>query len=111
IKDVQKRIFKDTMVMDPIPEDMFYCSFGHIFPGGYSAGYYSYKWSEVLSADAFAAFTEVGLDNTEAIKEVGMRYRNTILGMGGSKHPMDVYKEFRGREPSIEPLLKQEGLI
>ncbi|MEM8858622.1 MAG: M3 family metallopeptidase [Chloroflexota bacterium] len=111
VKNVQERIFKDTMILSPVPDDMSYCSFNHIFPGGYSAGYYSYKWSEVLSADAFAAFTEVGLENKEAVKEVGMRYRNTILGMGGSRHPMEVYKEFRGREPSIEPLLKQEGLI
>ncbi|MFK7802625.1 MAG: M3 family metallopeptidase [Anaerolineae bacterium] len=111
IIDVQKRIFKDTLILEPAEEDNFYCGFGHIFSGGYSAGYYSYKWSEVLSADAFAAFTEVGLENEEAVKEVGLRYRNTILGRGGSQHPMDVYKEFRGREPSIEPLLKQEGLI
>ena len=111
IADIQKRIFEDTLIMPPAPEDMFYCSFNHIFPGGYSAGYYSYKRSEVLSADAFAAFTEVGLENEEAVKEVGMRYRNTILALGGSEHPMDVYKAFRGRAPSIEPLLKQEGLI
>ena len=111
IIDVQKRIAEDTLILPPAPNDNFYCSFGHIFSGGYSAGYYSYKWSEVLSADAFSAFTEVGLENEEAVKEVGMRYRNTILGRGGSQHPMEVYKEFRGREPSIEPLLKQEGLI
>ena len=111
ILDVQKRIAEDTLILPPAPDDNFYCSFGHIFAGGYSAGYYSYKWSEVLSADAFSAFTEVGLENEEAVKEVGMRYRKTILGQGGSQHPMDVYKAFRGREPSIEPLLKQEGLI
>ena len=111
VADLQERIFKDTLILDPIEDDMFYCGFHHIFPGGYSAGYYSYKWSEVLSADAFAAFTEVGLENEAAVREVGLRYRNTILARGGSQHPMDVYKEFRGREPSIEPLLMQEGLM
>lgn len=111
IGEIQDRIFRDTLIMEPTEKDMFYCAFGHIFAGGYSAGYFSYKWSEVLSADAFAAFTEVGLENEEAVKEVGMRYRKTILARGGSQHPMDVYKEFRGREPSIEPLLKQDGLI
>ncbi len=109
--NIQERIFEDTLIMPPTEGDMFYCAFSHIFAGGYSAGYFSYKWSEVLSADAFSAFTEVGLENEEAVKDVGMRYRKTILAQGGSQHPMDVYKEFRGREPSIEPLLRQDGLI
>jgi len=87
------------------------CSFSHIFAGGYAAGYYSYKWSEVLSADAFGAFEEAGLDDEEAVKATGCKFRDTILALGGSKHPMDVYREFRGREPSTEALLRHNGLL
>jgi len=70
----------------------------------------SYKWAEVLSADAFAAFEEVGLDNEEAVKAIGRRFRDTVLAIGGSSHPMNVFKAFRGREPSTEPLLRHSGL-
>ena len=87
------------------------CSFGHIFAGGYAAGYYSYKWAEVLSADAFAAFEEVGLENESAVATVGKKYRNTILSLGGSLDPMEVFKQFRGREPQTEPLLRHSGLV
>jgi oligopeptidase A len=97
--------------MQPLPEDAFLCSFGHIFAGGYAAGYYSYKWAEVLSADAFAAFEEAGLDNEEAIATVGKRFRDTVLALGGSLHPMEVFKAFRGREPQTEPLLRHSGLV
>jgi oligopeptidase A len=109
-KDVRDRIAKTTTVIPPLPEDAFLCAFGHIFAGGYAAGYYSYKWAEVLSADAFAAFEEAGLDNEEAIATTGRRYRDTVLALGGSKHPMEVFKFFRGREPITEPLLKHNGL-
>ncbi|GAB4224653.1 MAG: M3 family metallopeptidase [Stanieria sp.] len=109
--DVRDRIAQTTSVLQPLPEDNFLCSFGHIFAGGYSAGYYSYKWAEVLSADAFAAFEEVGLDNEEAVSEVGKRYRETILALGGSLHPMEIFKQFRGREPQTEPLLRHSGLL
>ncbi|BAU64134.1 oligopeptidase A [Stanieria sp. NIES-3757] len=109
--DVRDRIAQTTSVLQPLPEDNFLCSFGHIFAGGYSAGYYSYKWAEVLSADAFAAFEEVGLDNEKAVSEVGKRYRETILALGGSLHPMEVFKQFRGREPQTEPLLRHSGLL
>ncbi len=108
--DVRDRIAKNTTVLPPLPEDNFLCAFGHIFAGGYAAGYYSYKWAEVLSADAFAAFEEAGLEDEEAIKETGKRYRDTVLALGGSKHPMEVFQAFRGREPSTEPLLKHNGL-
>ncbi|AFZ36409.1 Oligopeptidase A [Stanieria cyanosphaera PCC 7437] len=109
--DVRDRIAQTTSVLQPLPEDNFLCSFGHIFAGGYSAGYYSYKWAEVLSADAFAAFEEAGLDNEEAVFQVGKRYRETILALGGSLHPMEVFKQFRGREPQTEPLLRHSGLL
>ncbi|PSB47685.1 peptidase M3 [Cyanosarcina cf. burmensis CCALA 770] len=108
--DVRQRIAKTTTVLPPLPEDAFLCSFGHIFAGGYAAGYYSYKWAEVLSADAFGAFEEAGLDNPQALTETGKRFRNTVLALGGSQHPMDVFKSFRGREPSTEPLLRHSGL-
>jgi oligopeptidase A len=108
--DVRQRIAKTTTVLPPLPEDAFLCSFGHIFAGGYAAGYYSYKWAEVLSADAFGAFEEAGLDNPQALTETGKRFHNTVLALGGSQHPMDVFKSFRGREPSTEPLLRHSGL-
>lgn len=108
--DVRYRIAKTTTVLPPLPEDSFLCAFGHIFAGGYAAGYYSYKWAEVLSADAFAAFEEAGLEDEEAIKATGRRYRDTVLALGGSKHPMDVFQTFRGREPSTSPLLRHNGL-
>jgi oligopeptidase A len=109
--DVRSRIAKTTTILPPLPEDAFLCAFGHIFAGGYAAGYYSYKWAEVLSADAFAAFEDAGLENEEAIAATGKRYRDTVLALGGSLHPMEVFKAFRGREPSTEPLLRHSGLV
>jgi oligopeptidase A len=108
--DVRQRIAKTTTVLPPLPEDAFLCSFGHIFAGGYAAGYYSYKWAEVLSADAFGAFEEAGLENPQALIDTGKRFRDTVLALGGSQHPMDVFKSFRGREPSTDPLLRHSGL-
>ena len=110
-KDVRDRLAKTSTVLPPLPEDAFLCAFGHIFAGGYAAGYYSYKWAEVLSADAFAAFEEAGLEDEEVIKATGKRYRDTVLALGGSKHPMEVFKSFRGREPSTAALLKHNGLL
>ena len=83
------------------------CSFGHIFGGGYAAGYYSYKWAEVLDADAFEYFKEKGLFS----REVATKFKNSILARGGTAHPMDLYKEFRGREPDPNSLLRRDGLI
>jgi len=109
-EDVRDRIAARTTILPPIPEDAFLNSFGHIFAGGYAAGYYSYKWAEVLSADAFAAFEEAGLDDEAAVAETGRRFRDTVLGLGGSEHPMAVFRSFRGREPDTEPLLRHSGL-
>ena len=108
--DVQREVAARTTVLPPLPEDRFLCSFGHIFAGGYAAGYYSYKWAEVLSADAFAAFEEVGLDNEAAVQKTGRHFRDTVLGLGGSRPPMDVFSAFRGREPSTDALLRHAGL-
>jgi oligopeptidase A len=109
--DVQRRIAERTTVLPPLPEDRMLCSFTHIFAGGYAAGYYSYKWAEVLSADAFAAFEEAGLDDERAVAATGRRFRDTVLALGGSRHPLDVFREFRGREPRTEALLRHSGLL
>jgi len=109
--DVQRRISEKTSVLPMLPENRFLCAFQHIFSGGYSAGYYSYKWAEVLSADAFAAFEEAGLDDENAIAETGRRFRETILSQGSGRHPMEIFKEFRGREPDPKALLRQCGLL
>ncbi len=108
--DVHLKIAQDLNPLPPLPESRFLCSFGHIFAGGYAAGYYSYKWAEVLSADAFAAFEEVGLEDESAIAELGRRYRNTILACGGGRHPMKVFQDFRGRAPNTDALLRHSGL-
>ncbi len=108
--DVQRRVAARATVLPPIPEDRFLCGFSHIFQGGYAAGYYSYKWAEVLSADAFAAFEEAGLERVDAVAETGRRFRETILALGGSESPMEVFKKFRGREPKTEALLRHSGL-
>ena len=109
--DVQSKVIEKTSVLPMLAEDRMLCSFSHIFSGGYAAGYYSYKWAEVLSADAFSAFEEAGLDNEEEVAKVGRRFRDTVLSLGGSRHPMDVFREFRGREPDPAPLLRHSGLV
>jgi oligopeptidase A len=85
-------------------------AFGHLFAGGYAAGYYSYKWAEVLAADAFAAFKEAGLDEQTALSEVAERFRKTVLGLGGSLPAAEVYRQFRGRDASADALLVDQGL-
>ncbi|MDA3800522.1 MAG: M3 family metallopeptidase [Kiritimatiellae bacterium] len=110
VMKIKKQAAQSTTVIPPIKNDRFLCSFGHIFAGGYAAGYYSYKWAEVLSADAFAAFEEAGLDDEAAIWKVGLKFRNTVLALGGSESPMDVFEMFRGRKPSIDALLRHSGL-
>jgi oligopeptidase A len=110
IFDAQRRLAEYfTPFNMPLPEDRFLCTFGHIFAGGYAAGYYSYKWAEVMSADAFSAFEEVGLDNEEEVKKVGRKFRETVLSLGGGKPPMEVFKSFRGREPTPDALLRHSG--
>ena len=81
-------------------------SFSHIFSGGYAAGYYSYKWAEVLAADAFSAFEESNILD----QKLASRFKEEILEIGGSKNFMQGFKNFRGRDPSLEPLLKQSGI-
>jgi oligopeptidase A len=108
---VRLELAKKTTVLPPIPEDQFLCAFGHIFAGGYAAGYYSYKWAEVLSADAFAAFEDAGLDDVKVVQQTGRRFRDTVLALGGSQPPLEVFKSFRGREPQADALLRHSGLL
>ena len=108
--DVRRRIAAKTSVMPPLPEDRSLCGFAHVFAGGYAAGYYSYKWAEVLSADAFAAFEEAGLDDEAAVESTGRRFRDTVLSLGGSRPPAAVFESFRGRPPRPDALLRHSGL-
>ena len=107
---LQFEVLADHSVLPPLAEDRHLCGFSHIFSGGYAAGYYSYKWAEILAADAFAAFMEAGSADPSALAVVGRRFRETVLALGGSKHPMEVFIAFRGREPSLRPLMIQTGL-
>lgn len=111
IQEMRDRLAKTTLILAPLPEDASLCSFSHIFAGGYAAGYYSYKWAEVLSADAFAAFEEAGLEDAAAVQRVGQRFRDTVLALGGSVHPLEIFQRFRGREPKTEALLRHNGLL
>ncbi len=98
---------RQQVAVVPAPEfNRFQHSFSHIFAGGYAAGYYSYKWAEVLSADAFSKFEEKGIFD----QQTGREFLETILEQGGSREPLDLFVEFRGREPSIEPLLRHSGI-
>ncbi len=108
--EMRREIAKSTTVMQPIKEDQFLCAFNHIFAGGYAAGYYSYKWAEVLSSDAFAAFEEVKNDNETQIKAIGKKFRETILSLGGSRSPQEVFQSFRGRSANTEALIRHSGL-
>jgi oligopeptidase A len=110
VLDVNRKIARDVLVMQPLDEDRFLMGFTHIFAGGYAAGYYSYKWAEVLSADAFSAFEDAGLDDSAKLAEVGHKFRDTVLALGGSVHPLDVFRSFRGRDPSTAALLRHAGL-
>lgn len=103
----EKQAWKAATILPNVPGTLMSSSFGHIFSGGYSAGYYGYKWAEVLDADAFAAFKEAGIFN----KEVAKRFRDHILSKGGTEDPDTLYKRFRGKEPSIDALLTRNGII
>ena len=107
VEEFEWNAVKKTALMDKMPGSSISCSLGHIFAGGYSAGYYSYKWAEVLEADAFEKFKEDGLFN----RETAQSFRDNILSQGNMKHPMELYKSFRGREPKVEALLKRDGLM
>jgi peptidyl-dipeptidase Dcp len=107
IKEFETQISGKTELFPVIDGTCISSSFGHIFGGGYAAGYYGYKWAELLDADAFSYFTETGIFN----KETASSFRKNILEKGGTDKPHDLYIRFRGKEPSIDALLKRSGLI
>ncbi|MDD0837321.1 M3 family metallopeptidase [Curvibacter sp. HBC61] len=107
---VQAAVRAEVALLQPPPFSRTAHTFSHIFAGGYAAGYYSYKWAEVLSADAYAAFEETPLADGSHNPETGRRYRQSILEAGGSRPAMESFKAFRGREPSLEALLRHQGM-
>ena len=102
VKEFEDQTTEKTQLYPKNPETVMSTSFSHIFQGGYSAGYYSYKWAEVLDADAFQYFKENGIFNPE----IAAKYK-ILLSSGGTKDPMELYKNFRGSEPKVESLLKR----
>ncbi|OXA80660.1 peptidase M3 [Flavobacterium branchiophilum] len=107
IKAFEKTVFDPLTFYPDVDENCMSVSFSHIFQGGYSSGYYSYKWAEVLDADAFEFFKENGIFNPK----IAQLFKDHVLSQGGTQHPMDLYKKFRGQEPKPEALLKRAGLI
>jgi len=107
VKTQENKAFSGTDLYPETPETCMSTAFSHIFQGGYSSGYYSYKWAEVLDADAFAYFKEEGIFN----KAVATKFKDTILSKGGTENPMVLYKRFRGAEPKVEALLERAGLL
>jgi len=107
LKEFENQEFETTKLYPDVAENVMSTAFSHIFAGGYAAGYYSYKWAEVLDADAFDYFEQNGIFN----KEIATKFKDFILSQGGTDHPMTLYKKFRGQEPSPNALLKRAGLI
>lgn len=111
VQDVLQEVRQQVAVVMPPDFNRFQHSFGHIFAGGYAAGYYSYKWAEVLSADAYSAFEEAGAASGNILSgETGLRFHKEILGMCGSRPALESFRAFRGREPSIDALLRHSGM-
>ena len=106
IQTVLDEVRKEVAVIKPPAYNRFQHGFSHIFAGGYAAGYYSYKWAEVLSADAYSLFEEKGIFDSET----GLAFLHNVLEKGGTKEPMELFKAFRGREPEIDALLRHSGL-
>ena len=112
VAEVLARVRREVAVLQPPEWQRFAHSFGHIFAGGYAAGYYSYKWAEVLSADAFAAFEENAATAGSVLdRDTGLRFWREILSVGGSRPALDSFRAFRGREPSVDALLRHSGMI
>lgn len=107
VKSYEELIFEQTKFYPDVPENCMSTAFSHIFQGGYSSGYYSYKWAEVLDADAFEAFKEKGIFD----KETAEKFEKFVLSQGGTDKPMKLYKKFRGKEPDAKALLKRAGLL
>jgi Zn-dependent oligopeptidase len=107
VKNHETKAFESTKLYPDVLENCMSTSFSHIFQGGYSSGYYSYKWAEVLDADAFEYFKEKGIFN----KNISIKFKDHVLSQGGTEDPMVLYKRFRGQEPKPEALLKRAGLL
>jgi oligopeptidase A len=110
VQELVDEVRSKFSVLIPPSFNRFQHSFGHIFAGGYAAGYYSYKWAEVLSADAYAAFEEAVEAGGGALDETGKRFHREILSVGGSRPALESFKAFRGREPQIDALLRHNGM-
>ena len=106
IRTYEQNVFSVTRLLPEIKDTCMSVQFSHIMSGGYAAGYYSYKWAEVLDADAFSVFKKKGIFNPE----VAQSFRQNILSKGGTEHPMTLYKRFRQQKPTIEALLKRNGI-
>ena len=106
VKAYEKKAWEKAQILPSVAEACMSTQFSHIFAGGYSAGYYSYKWAEVLDADAFSLFKQTGIFNPETAAS----FRENILSKGGTEHPMTLYKRFRGQEPTIDALLIRNGI-
>ena len=112
VAEVLARVRREVAVLQPPPWQRFAHSFSHVFAGGYAAGYYSYKWAEVLSADAYAAFEENAASAGSVLdRDTGLRFWREILAVGGSRPALDSFRAFRGREPSVDALLRHSGMI
>ena len=107
VKEFEKSAWKETQLLPQVPEACMSVQFSHIMAGGYSAGYYSYKWAEVLDADAFSLFKQNGIFDSATAQ----RFRDNVLSKGGTEPPMDLYIRFRGQKPSIDALLKRNGIV
>ena len=108
--EIEEKLARETIVIPLLEGETHLPAFGHLFAGGYAAGYYSYKWAEVLAADAFAAFREAGLEDAVALRAVARRFKGTILGLGGSLPAAEIYRLFRGRDATADALLVDQGL-
>jgi peptidyl-dipeptidase Dcp len=107
VKEQETKAFGATKLYPEVKENCMSTAFAHIFQGGYSSGYYSYKWAEVLDADAFEYFKENGIFN----KDIATKFKDNVLSKGGTEDPMTLYKRFRGQKPKPEALLRRAGLI
>ena len=106
LMDFEQKAWKKAQVFKHVPGTCMTTQFSHIMAGGYAAGYYSYKWAEVLEADAFGVFKKNGIFDTTTAQ----RFRDCILSKGGTEHPMTLYRRFRGSEPTIDALLRRNGI-
>jgi peptidyl-dipeptidase Dcp len=107
VPDFESEAISKTRLLPSIPGTNISCQFTHVFSGSYSAGYYSYKWAEVLDADAFEFFKQEGIFN----QDVARSFAENILSRGGSEHPMRLFERFRGRKPDPDALLRRDGMI